>query len=235
VLTTHAAVPDAAVTAQVHTMLAARALTPSEHYLDSGYPSAALLLTSKLEHGIDLVTPLLGNNSAQAKAGNGFERDAFTLDFDHQQATCPRGKTSATWNPVHPPRRTPAIVVSFAKTDCHPCPDRPLCTSAKAGMRQITVPPREVYHLQQQARATEKTPQWQARYATRAGVEGTINQAVNLGIRRTRYRGIDKTRLHHILTACVINLTRLDAYWNGHPLDRTRTSHLTRLELSLTA
>jgi hypothetical protein len=29
-----------------------------------------------------------------------------------------------------------------------------------------------------------------------------------------------------------LNLIRLDAWWNGHPLDRTRTSHLTQLDLS---
>jgi hypothetical protein len=28
---------------------------------------------------------------------------------------------------------------------------------------------------------------------------------------------------------------RLDAYWNNHPLNRTRTSHLARLELNLAA
>jgi hypothetical protein len=32
-----------------------------------------------------------------------------------------------------------------------------------------------------------------------------------------------------------LNLIRLDAYWNGHVLDRTRASHLTRLGLSLAA
>ncbi|MFD7898220.1 hypothetical protein [Streptomyces sp. NPDC059743] len=32
-----------------------------------------------------------------------------------------------------------------------------------------------------------------------------------------------------------LNLIRLDAWWNGHPLDRTRVSHLARLDLSLAA
>jgi hypothetical protein len=30
-------------------------------------------------------------------------------------------------------------------------------------------------------------------------------------------------------------LGRLDAYWTGHPLDRTRTSHLARLDFTLAA
>jgi hypothetical protein len=35
--------------------------------------------------------------------------------------------------------------------------------------------------------------------------------------------------------ACALNLLRLEAYWNGDPLDRRRTSHLARLELRLAA
>jgi hypothetical protein len=33
--------------------------------------------------------------------------------------------------------------------------------------------------------------------------------------------------------ACALNLIRLEAYCNGTPLDRSRTTHLARLELSL--
>jgi hypothetical protein len=102
--------------------------------------------------------------------------------------------------------------------------------------RQLTVPPREVHHAQAAARAAQNTPDWQTRYARRAGVEGTIRQAVAVtGTRRARYRSLPKTRLEHIYSATALNLIRLDAYWNGNALDRTRTSHLTRLELALAA
>ena len=55
------------------------------------------------------------------------------------------------------------------------------------------------------------------------------------GMRRARYRGLPKTRLEHVYSAVALNLIRLDAYWNGHALDRTRTSHLARLDLALAA
>lgn len=234
VATTDATVPDAAMTAPIHVMLAARDLVPGEHYLDSGYPSAALVLSAKTEHGIDLVAPLLADTSPQAKAGAGYDRACFAFDFDARIATCPQGKTSSTWTPCRQ-RGTEQIVVTFPRPVCDPCPARALCTSRKKGGRQLTVPPREIHEVQAKARAEQGTKDWQARYAVRAGVEGTINQALDLGIRRARYRGIDKTRLQHVLTACAINLIRLDAYWNGHMLDRTRTSHLGRLELTLAA
>jgi hypothetical protein len=52
------------------------------------------------------------------------------------------------------------------------------------------------------------------------------------GMRHARYRGLPKTHLEHVYSATALNLIRLDAWWNGHPLDRTRTSHFTHLELA---
>jgi hypothetical protein len=234
VATTDAAVPDVAMTAQLHAMLAGRALIPAEHYLDSGYPSAALVLSCKAEHGIELVTPLLADTSAQAKAGYGYDRSAFAFDFQARTATCPQGQSSSAWTPCVQDG-TAKIVVTFPALACIRCPTRDLCTRRKKGGRQVTVPPQQVYEVQLKARAEQGTKAWHARYAIRAGVEGTINQALDLGIRRARYRGIDKTRLHHVLTACALNLIRLDAYWNGHALDRTRTSHISRLAIDLAA
>ena len=64
-------------------------------------------------------------------------------------------------------------------------------------------------------------------------MEGTIAQATHVtGIRRARYPGLPKTRLEHNTAAAAINLIRLDAWWTGKPLDRTRTTHLQRLDLA---
>jgi len=62
-----------------------------------------------------------------------------------------------------------------------------------------------------------------------------MHQAATRGARRARYRGLSKTRLDHAFMAVALNLLRLNAYWTGTPLDRQRTSHLARLELSLVA
>ncbi|MFE5027910.1 hypothetical protein ACFRAO_32480 [Streptomyces sp. NPDC056656] len=50
-------------------------------------------------------------------------------------------------------------------------------------------------------------------------------------MRRTRYRGLAKTHLGHVLTATAVTLIRFDAWWNDTPLARTRTSRLAALEL----
>ena len=237
VATTDATVPDAAMTEKIHATLAGRELLPAEHYLDSGYPSAALVVDSLRRWGITLLTPLLADQSRQAKQAAGYDRAGFTIDFDTHQATCSQGQTSTCWNPVTQ-RGTDAIVIKFTAATCRPCPVRDQCTRTTHPQygRQLTVPPREVHHAQLAARAAQDTPDWQADYARRAGVEGTIRQAVAVtGIRRARYRGLPKTRLEHIYSAVALNLIRLEAYWNGNALDRTRTSHLTRLEHTLAA
>ncbi len=126
--------------------------------------------------------------------------------------------------------------MKFAAGTCRPCPVREQCTTTKRGGRQLTVQPRGLHDALQAARAAQGTRHWQARYALRAGVEGTIRQAVAVtGMRRARYRGLAKAHLEHVYSAVALNLIRLDAWWNGHPLDRTRTSHLARLQLALAA
>ena len=231
--TTDATVPDSQMTEPVHARLARRGLLPAEHYVDSGYPSAELLVSSLATFGITLVTPLLADTSPQARAGAGFDRTAFAVDFDARQATCPQGQASSHWNPVTQ-RGTDTIVITFAKGTCGPCPVRAQCTTSGSGRRQLTVPPRQVHEAQLAARATQDTRDFQARYALRAGVEGTIRQGVAVtGMRHARYRGLARTRLEHTSAAVALNLIRLHAWWNGHPLDRTRTSHLARLELAL--
>jgi transposase len=232
VAATDATVTDNQVTGAIDDDLAGRNLAPGRHYLDSGYLSAALVVSEAARHGIALIGPLLADTSAQARAGNGHARADFTIDYDAQAVTCPQGKTSASWTPCTQEGRA-AAVATFSSADCGPCPARSLCTTSSRKRRQLTVLPRDLAEAQAAARTAGKTVQFQADYARRAGVEGTMHQAASHGARRARYRGLPKTRLDHAYMACALNLLRLEAFWTGTPLDRQRTSHLARLELSL--
>jgi transposase len=234
VATTDATVTDNQMTGPVHEALAAKNLAPGRHYLDSGYLSAAIMVTALATWGIALIGPLLADNSARARAGAGYARADFTIDYDSQAVTCPQGKTSSSWTPCTQ-RGQAAAVATFAAADCGPCPARAQCTTSGKKRRQLTVLPRDLAEAQAAARAAEKTIPFQADYARRAGVEGTMHQAATRGARRARYRGLSKTRLDHAFMAVALNLLRLNAYWTGTPLDRQRTSHLARLELSLVA
>ncbi|MEU8267844.1 hypothetical protein AB0B89_11805 [Sphaerisporangium sp. NPDC049002] len=69
--TTDATVPDNQMTDKIHRALQQRGLLPAEHYLESGYPSAELLLKARKKYGITLVTPVLLDHSPQAGARAG--------------------------------------------------------------------------------------------------------------------------------------------------------------------
>jgi transposase len=234
VATTDATVTDNQMTGAVHDGLAARHLAPGRHYLDSGYLSAAVVVAALTAWGVALIGPLLADTSAQARAGHGYARADFTVDYDTMTVTCPQGKTSASWTPCTQKGQA-AAVATFSVSDCGPCPARSLCTASGRNRRQLTVLPRDLADAQAAARAAEKTIPFQADYARRAGVEGTMHQAASHGARRARYRGLPKTRLDHVYMATALSLLRLEAFWTGTPLDRQRTSHLARLELGLAA
>jgi len=234
VATTGATVTDNQMTGPVQDALAARNLAPGRHYADSGYASAALVVSALARWGIALIAPLLADTSAQARAGTGYARADFTVDYDAKTVTCPQGKTSSSWTACTQKGHA-AAVATFSPSDCGPCPARPQCTTSSRNRRQITILPRDLAQAQAAARAAEKTIPFWADYARRAGVEGAMHQATSHGARRARYRGLPKTRLDHVYMACALNLLRLEAFWTGTPLDRQRTSHLARLELSLAA
>jgi transposase len=236
VATTPAPVPDVAMTATIHDSLSARRLIPDEHVVDAGYTSIELLLAARAR-GISLLGPLPPDPSPQARSG-GYTVEAFTIDWDHQQVTCPQGRRSSAWLPVRPNRgrSRPGIFVRFAATTCAGCPVRDRCTTAAGRGRQLTLNPRPIQDALIAARAEQSSDIWRERYAIRAGIEGTIAQTRRVtGIRTARYTGLAKIRLEHLLAAAAVNLIRLDAWWTDNPFHHGRTTHLHRLDYALAA
>ncbi|MQY40834.1 hypothetical protein SRB17_88670 [Streptomyces sp. RB17] len=299
--------PDVKLVEPVHQALAGRDLLPDEHYPDSGCASAELIVGARAAFGITLVTPLLTGTSRQYRENADYQREAFAIDWDARQATCPQGATSRFWSPARQKGRD-VVVVRFDQADCGPSPVRAICTNATRWGRQLTLRPRALHELIHANHTAQQDQAWQAKYALRAGVEvasrevvqrygvhdsaghkhrqgrrpsrgrsggreqhrhhprdldgacrrrgrperggpdsyttwrdtigveGTIRQAIAVtGSRRARYRGLATTHLEHVYSAVALNLIRLDAWWNGQPLDHTRTSHLARLDLTLAA
>jgi transposase len=234
VATTVASVPDVVMTEPVHDLLEAAGLLPAEHAVDAGYASADLLIASRAR-GIALIGPLLADRSEQARNG-GYTAEAFTIDWDARQVTCPQGTVSSKWAPIRKRDGKEAISVGFPAATCRACPARASCTSSARLGRQLFLRPQQIHQAVAAARAAQSGQHWKNRYALRAGVEGTIRQATHVaGIRRARYLGLAKTTLEHHAAAAAINLIRLDAWWTGKPLDRTRTTHLQRLNLAQAA
>ncbi|WP_084533437.1 IS1182 family transposase [Nocardia fusca] len=225
VATTPAPVPDMAMTASIHTSLAERDLLPDIHLVDAGYVDADLLIAAGRDHGIELLGPAKAATGWQATAGDGYTLTDFTIDWDNEQVTCPQGVESRSWKADRSQDGIPVVRVRFPSSACQSCLAREQCTRSRAG-RRLTLRHRDQHEALQHARVEQQTEHWQQRYRHRAGIEGTIAQGIrSCGLRRSRYRGLDKTRLQHVLTSAGLNLNRLNAWWETAAFAPTRTSH----------
>jgi transposase len=227
--TTPATTVDHAVTGAVQQRLAARGLAPREHLVDTAYVTASHLVTSQTAHDCALVGPIHEDYSWQSRAGEGFGADRFAIDWEHEQATCPQGKTSKIWKATKDSDRHDAINIRFAYGDCRDCSVRQQCVSSSRE-RALLIRPQPLYEALREARARQKTNEFEHRYAARAGIEGTMSQGVGLGdLRRTRYRGLAKTRLLHLLIATALNVLRVAAWLAERPRAHTRRSAFANL------
>ena len=80
------------------------------------------------------------------------------------------------------------------------------------------------------ARQREATEAFQAEYARRAGIEGTISRGIrSTRLRRTRYIGLARVHLGHILTAVGLNVLRLGEWFLETARAKTRITPFARL------
>jgi DDE family transposase len=171
-----------------------------------------------------------GDPSWQAHAAEGFSAADFQVDWVAQRVTCPQGKTNSRWHEFIDWRGKSAIQIGFLPSDCLACPVRARCTHSARTPRVLTLPTQDEYEALRQARQRQQTGAFLQLHHLRAGVEGLVSQAVNAhGLRRSRYRGLAKTRLQHFATAAALNVSRTVAWLDGTPRARTRISPLVAL------
>jgi transposase len=222
--TTAATTVDHAVTAAVQARLATRGLAPREHLVDTSYVTADHLVTSQAEHGCTLLGPIHEDYSWQARAGAGFGAAQFTVEWEQERAICPQGRASRIWKPTRDSAGHEIINIRFDYADCRDCPARQRCVSSDRE-RALAIRPQPLYEALHEARRRQHTPAFRAQYHARAGIEGTFSQGVGLGdLRRTRYRGLAKTRLLHLIIATALNVLRVAAWLAKRPRAHTRTS-----------
>jgi transposase len=228
--TTPATTPDDVMVEVIHASLAKRDWLPSEHLVDAGYTSARVLLESQREHQVSLIGPVADDPSWQARAGTGFDKAHFQVDWEHQIVTCPCGKQSRSWSAK---TTVPGVIAEarFSAKDCTSCPQRAQCTKAKKEPRLIGLQAQDEYEVLQTQREAQKNAAFRQQYAVRAGVESTHAQAIRRsGLRQCRYIGQAKTHLQHLVTAVAINLIRVGEWWAGTPLAPTRCSRFAALQ-----
>src|SRR5262249_19737149 len=162
--------------------------------VDAAYVDAELLVSSRTTQGITLRGLTRPNVNWQTKMEGAYTLVDFTVDWEQQQVRCPQGKTSARWAERVHQSKPPYIQVRFSQQDCGTCSARARCTQAKQAARSIQLHPQDQWEALQAARAWYASTEGQDVYKRRAGIEGTLSQGVRaFGLRRARYRGLQKT------------------------------------------
>ncbi|MEU9191427.1 transposase [Streptomyces sp. NPDC048484] len=232
VATTISTVQDGELTPRIHDDLAGRKMLPDERVVDSAYVTAGRIERARRVHGVELLGPIDRDHSHQARAGEGFDKSCFAIDWDKQEATCPQGHVSTGWGPMRSGGYE-YIQIGFDQATCLACPVRSQCTNSPAYPRSIALLPRPLHEIQTRNRLDQATEQWQRRYAIRAGIESTLSGNVRVhGLRRARYRGVRRVHVQHILTALACNVARI-ADWLSTPAPARRRA--TRLHTLCTS
>ena len=230
VLTTVATTQDVSCTDDIQKALQANDLLPARHLIDTGYIDVQLVSESSRKYGIELFGPMRLNPSWQARTG-GIDAAQFQIDWDHRQARCPMGKQSAYWSEYQTKEYArPVVKIRFKPQDCAVCVSRKECVRSKKAGRSLQIPSREMYEALEQTRRKFSSDEGRNEYKKRAGIEGTISQGVRRGtLRRSRYRGLEKTHLQEVATAAAINIVRAVNFLNREIPAKTRVSRFARL------
>ncbi len=230
--TTVATTQDVASTSDIQESLAKKKMLPSRHFVDAGYVDAGLLVESNEKYDLELFGPTRLNSSWQKKTG-GYDASQFVIDWDNQKAACPEGKESVYWYEHQTNERysRSVVLIKFKVKDCLDCVSRDKCVRNKAGhARRLRPLARPMYEALEKTRKTLSTEDGKLEYQNRAGIEGTLSQGVRRGsLRRSRYRGLQKTHLQEVATATSINLLRTINFLDGKPIAKTRVSRFAKL------
>jgi transposase len=221
-----APLPDEKALSSIHSNLAEKDLLPDQHLLEAGSVDATTLIESREGYGVDAVGPTLKNYWYQAETG--YDLTHFCIDWQAQTVSCPQGHPSSSWTPAQEAKGKPVIKVKFSQRDCQACPSQASCTGTTR--RPLTLQPRERMQALFAARKREHTAEFKETYRHRAGIEGTHSQAVRtMGLRRSRYIGLHKTHLGHVVIATAVNLLQLMSWLRGEAPEQTRTSAFQRV------
>jgi len=178
---------------------------PDETFADAGYISAPALETAQAD-GYVLTGPI----GAPPHSGSRFGSDAFAVDIPNRKATCPAGKLSAECSRITETKRQMTYYYfAWSTADCDACPLKEQCLSKKKGRPFRTLQVGEKHMIVQERRNLCKTPEYQRRMRRRSGIEGTHSELTRgYGMRRSRYRGMEKTDIQMQFTGAACNLRR---------------------------
>ncbi len=209
--------------------LQGRDLLPGTHLADGSYVNGSTLHRSRERH-VELLGPVPADTFGASRQERLFPAEAFQVDVESQQATCPGGHPRQRWSVYH--RRggedKDLMAIIWDKQVCGRCPQRDRCLPPGQDQRILRLS--RHYDLLSARRREQKTEAFQARYRRRAGIEATFSHLVNVRRgRRTPYCGAEKTLGYYAALAVGMNLCRVVAWQADKRPKRERGSRLCRL------
>lgn len=180
--------------------------TPEELYVDGGYTSGKELARASEEN-----RKLTGPMAPAPKKDKRFSADDFDVSVEKREAVCPAKKTNSHCSRLTEKKSGKVSYrFEFNRRDCQGCPLKQQCLGKDQKHRTLTVS--EHHTLMQARRREQKTEAFKKEMHARSGIEATISElARGHGLRRSRYRGLAKTRLQNYFIGAACNLRRWSA------------------------
>lgn len=202
IATTSSVKADSTELKEIQTRLKTRGFLPGEQLVDAGYMSGPNLKHSQ-DLGVDLIGPVQGGQSPQARIPNGITHDQFRLDRELNVITCPSGQASKPGRP----HGSIGTQYRFEDKTCTDCSVRSRCCLGPKG-RTINLSPD--HELLSAARARQDTDGFKSLYRRhRCGVEGCLSVVARKhGLRMKRYIGQRKGHLQALFTGVAVDLRR---------------------------
>jgi transposase len=184
---TPANAPEASVTEDIMTDLAAQGVTLRELHIDRAYLSSPLVR----ERPADLE---IYCRAWPVHNGDHFPKTAFQLDWERGRIRCPNGIELSF---------EPGSIVHFPAENCAACSKREQCTRSQRG-RSVSIHPDE--RLLAELRERQLTAIGRAKLRERVHVEHSLSHVGRWQGDRARYRGTRKNVFDLRRTAVVANL-----------------------------
>jgi hypothetical protein len=139
-----------------------------------------------------------------------FTVDDFTYDPVQDTLNCPAGHLAsyhrrAVFNTEEQKKR--GSIFQFKPEQCNSCEFKPLCNKSKKG-RSVYISYYDPFYKQMKERLA--TEEGQAVYKNRYKIEHKVaDLARYCGMRRCRYRGLVRAKIHTLLAATASNVKRM--------------------------
>jgi transposase len=187
-------------------------IKPKELTADKAYDwgeNLELLDSNHTIANISLSKPVNRNGASY------FTVDDFLYDSENIKLMCPAGHISTSCYSEILYNNKSGYAFQFKPSLCNACSLKPRCVKNKQG-RRIYISYYEPYFRQARERLT--TEEGKQAYRNRYKIEQKVADLTRYcGLRRCRYRGLDRAKIHTLLSTTVCNLKRMVKLLWGKP------------------